>query len=121
MLECDNTAAVLWLMKKRATKGSPATDALVKLFSLFCLHEKIVILSTHIRGVDNTIADFRSRDLDFAPQEADEGLLAFEETHGTTSAECSRLVLCRRVLLLCVTRPDETHWATTLGKLISRA
>jgi hypothetical protein len=121
LLECDNTAAVSWLMKKRATKGSPATDALVKLFSLFCLHEKIVILSTHIRGVDNTIADFRSRDLDFAAQEADEGLLASEETHGTTSAECSRLVLCRRVLLLCVTRPDETHWATTLGKLISRA
>ena len=121
LLECDNTAAVSWLMKKRATKGSPATDSLVKLFSLFCLHEKIVILSTHIRGVDNTIADFRSRDLEFAAQEADEGLLASAGTHGTTSDECSRLVLCRQVLLLCVTRPDEMHWATTLGKLISRA
>jgi hypothetical protein len=59
LLECDNTAAVSWLMKKRATGGFPHTDSLVKMFSLFCLREKIVVISTHIRGVDNTLADFR--------------------------------------------------------------
>ncbi len=67
------------------------------------------------------IAAFRSRDLDFVAQEADEGLLGSVEAPGTMSDECSRLVLCRRVLLLCMTRPDEMHWATTLGKLISQA
>ena len=29
LLECDNTAAVSWLMKKRAVRGSPPTDCLV--------------------------------------------------------------------------------------------
>jgi hypothetical protein len=119
-LECDNTAAVSWLMKKRATGGAPHTDSLVKMFSLFCLYEKIVIISTHIRGIHNTLADFRSRDLDFAAQDADEALLGSGGILGATSNACSRLELCRRALLLCVTQPEEMHWARILSSLTGR-
>ena len=52
-------------MKKRAVGGNLAADALAKIFSLFYLIYKIRITSAHIRGVDNTAADFRSRDLDY--------------------------------------------------------
>ncbi len=121
LLECDNTAAVSWLMKNRATRGSHATDCLVKMFSLFCLHEKITIISLHIRGVDNTVADFRSRDLAFAAQDSDEGLMASAATHGDTFEGSSRLALCRQALLLCVTRPEEMHWVKVLSKLTALA
>ena len=36
-VECDNTAAVAWLMKSRAAGGNLATDALAKIFSLLIL------------------------------------------------------------------------------------
>ena len=75
LLEGDNTAAVSWLMKKRAIRGSAPTDCLVRLLSLFCLRENIVVTSLHIKGTDNVIADFRSRDLDFLPQDADEEIV----------------------------------------------
>ena len=50
-LECDNTAAVSWLMKSRANAGNEAADTLAKIFSLFCLKHSITIISTHLRGV----------------------------------------------------------------------
>jgi hypothetical protein len=73
-LECDNTAAVSWLMKCRANAGNEAADTLAKIFSLFCLKHSITIISTHLRGVDNVIADFRSRDLEYMAQAGDESI-----------------------------------------------
>ena len=35
-VKCDNTSAVSWLVKSRASH-SPAADSLAKLFSLYCL------------------------------------------------------------------------------------
>jgi hypothetical protein len=107
LLECDNIAAVSWLMKKRAVRGSAPTDCLVRLLSLFCLRESIIVTSLHIKGTDNTIADFRSRDLDYLPQNSDEGLVNRELQGGSAFDGWSRRELCRSVLLLCVMRPAE--------------
>jgi hypothetical protein len=107
LLECDNTAAVSWLMKKRAVRGSAPTDCLVRLLSLFCLRESIVVTSLHIKGIDNVTADFRSRDLDYLSQDADEGLVNRALLGGSAFDGWSRRELCRSVLLLCVTKPDE--------------
>ena len=58
-VECDNTSAISWIVKSRA-KGNISGDVLAKLFSLFCLRYNIIIVCTHIAGVENTVADFRS-------------------------------------------------------------
>jgi hypothetical protein len=93
-------------MKKRAIRGSAPTDCLVRLLSLFCLRENIVMTPLHIKGTDNVIADFRSRDLDFPPQDAEE-LVNRVLQGGSAFDGWSRRELCRSVLLLCVTKPDE--------------
>ena len=101
-LECDNTAAVSWLMKSRANTGNEAADALTKIFSLFCLTHSIVVTSSHLPGVDNVIADFRSRDLEHMAQDGDEELC-----RGTIFEACTRKEVCRRILHACVTRPSS--------------
>ena len=63
-VKCDNSSAMSWIVKSRDANSS-AADALAKLFSLYCLHMNIIIC-THIPGVENIIADFRSRDLFFS-------------------------------------------------------
>ncbi len=63
--------------------------------------------SLHIKGIDNVIADFRSRDLDFLPQDGDDELVNRVLQGGSAFDGWSRRELCRSVLLLCVTKPDE--------------
>ena len=105
-LECDNTAAVSWLMKCRANAGNEAADALAKIFSLFCLKHSITIISTHLRGVDNVIADFRSRDLEYMAQAGDENIC-----RGTLSESSTRKEICRRILHTCVVSPSSIDGA----------
>ena len=112
-IECDNTSAVAWIVKARAGH-SPAADALSKLFSLFCLKWNITIICTHIKGIDNTVADFRSRDLNYLAQAADEVTAA-----GSWQAACSRQELCRRLLRLSVLTPEQMHGPNALAILIS--
>lgn len=101
-VECDNTAAVSWLMKLRACAGNEAADALTKIFSLFCLTRSIVIVSSHIPGVDNVVADFRSRDLTHMDQGGDE-----EVCRGMMFNSSTRREVCRRMLHACVTTPSR--------------
>jgi len=101
-VECDNTSAVAWLMKSRAAGGNVAADALAKIFSLFCLTHRISITSKHIPGVDNVAADFRSRDLAYLSQEADESTC-----HGAMSDTSSRRAVCRSLLSECVNTPER--------------
>ena len=101
-VECDNTSAVAWLMKSRAAGGNLAADALAKIFSLFCLTYRIYITSKHIPGIDNVAADFRSRDLVYLSQEADEGIC-----HGARSETNSRRAVCRSLLSECVNTPER--------------
>ena len=104
-VECDNTAAVAWLLKSRAIH-TPAVDVLVKIFTIFTYHMNIVVLPSHIPGVDNTEADYRSRSLSFLKQDADEGIMDLSEGGGW-SPGCSRKDLCRSLLFNCVTCPEK--------------
>ena len=115
MLEVDNTSAVSWILSKRASRNA-SSDVIAKLFSLFCLSHNIHVECSHIRGVDNTIADFRSRALDLLPQDADEAIV-----HGTKSERWSRTDACRRLLYLCVTKPEEMHGQALLNALTDLA
>ena len=114
-IECDNTSAISWIMKNK-TKNKTAADSLARIFSLFCLTYNITIICIHIKGVDNTIADFRSRDLLLASQDADE-----EETDpvltpipdpervGQTFNSCQRTKACRQLLKICLEVQGQMH------------
>ena len=102
-VECDNSAAVSWLVKKRGS-GVLAADAITRIFSLFCIVEHISLFTTHIAGIDNVTADFRSRDLEYYAQGEDE---RFEDMEHVGSF--NRQGALRRLLHLCVTKPEEVH------------
>jgi hypothetical protein len=104
-LECDNTSAVSWIMKSRATRGGPCIESLVKIFTLFCLRRNITIHATHIRGVDNVIADFRSRDLTHLFQEADESHVRVLD-RGQELSRWPRMELCRSLLYTSIVSPE---------------
>ena len=119
-VECDNTSAVSWLLKSRATRGTPVADVLVKLFTLFIYRMNIVILPSHLRGVDNVVADFRSRDLVYAHQEQDEGIVDISGD-GEWSARCNRRALCRSLLYNCVIAPEKMDGQRTAEVLTALA
>ena len=100
-VKCDNTAAVSWIMRNRA-KHNSAADSLARIFSLFCLSHNITIICTHIKGVENVLADYLSRDLVLATQAAD-------ERDGTGYTSLPRAEVCRRLLTLCITQSSKMH------------
>ena len=60
-IRCDNTAAVSWLQKHRASNKSPVGETLVHVFSLYCITNHITLVPLHIKGELNVKADFISR------------------------------------------------------------
>ena len=107
-VQCDNTSAISWIMKNK-TKNNTAADTLARIFSLFCLTHNITIICVHIRGIDNTIADFRSRDLNLAAQEADEEEEEEAPAGGTQSRGWERAKTCRELLKTCLSNKDQAH------------
>lgn len=101
-LECDNTAAVAWLMKGRTARDNAAADAIAKIFTLFCLTYKICIISRHLPGVNNEPADFLSRDLQYMPQDGDEDICRGRMSDGDTREQ-----ICRKLLKECVISPES--------------
>ena len=113
-IQCDNTSAVSWLMKRRAKGGGETADVLVKIFVLFCLIENITIVGEHIAGILNIEADFRSRDLMYAPQELDEETMFMDSSKG-----CERAMRCRQLLLKAVMQPGTLRGPTLLAELMT--
>jgi hypothetical protein len=111
-VESDNTSAVSWLLKSRA-KGHMAADALTRIFTLFCLHENITIVSRHIKGIENILADKLSRDLSMFEQR--ESLS--DSVDGDLFVQCSRKEFCRRLLYLSVVKPEKLHGVILLDIL----
>ena len=103
-VECDNTAAVSWLMKSRANGGNVVANLLAKIFTLFLLRHCITLICTHLAGEKNVVADFHSRDLSLCPQEADEGVV-----DGQLWRNSSRRDACRNLLFYIVTKPERMH------------
>ena len=91
---------------------------IAKLFTLFCLAKKIQVLARHIKGVDNTLADYRSRALDFLPQDANEPgnpqpepppPLTYQGNPvypGTPSADGRRALYCRNLSFTCIVKAE---------------
>ena len=113
-VNCDNTSAVSWLMRNR-TKCGGVADVLVKLYVLFTLRHDITIVGLHIKGSLNVIADFNSRDLLLRAQDEDEsvtGTLCGPDSRALTRAE-----RCRRLLLICVTKPHLMRGPSLVDEL----
>jgi hypothetical protein len=119
-IECDNTAAVSWLLKGRA-KGGGAADVLAKLTVLFCYEAKIYLLCKHLAGTLNVVADYRSRDLSFMTQNSDEPYWD-DPTGGLASSGVSaiseRIRRCRTLLFRAVTEPESLRGQSLLDELI---
>jgi len=96
-IEVDNTAALSWLLAARVN-GNWAADTLAKIFTLFCLAYGITITTSHVQGIQNTYADFRSRSetLDEQARRRDLDLLSDSSTLGGKSR---RWKACRKLLL----------------------
>jgi len=79
-IECDNIAAVSYLMKGRV-KANWVADCIAKIFTLFILAYNITLVVNHVQGKLNTLADERSRLVGLHEAEID------EETFQTTLRE----------------------------------
>ena len=115
-VRCDNTAAVAWLQKSRASNKSPVAEAMVHAFSLYCIRLRIVLVPLHIKGIENVLADDLSRVVTVLMQGVPEGAVA------DTRAESwwlglSREEICRNFLKVSVARPWRLPWRLTLKLL----
>ena len=115
-IRCDNTAAVAWLQKNRASNKSPIAEAMVHAFSLYCIRLRIVLVPLHIDGVANVLADDLSRVLSVITQ----GLP--EDARVDTKAKhwwrgLSREVILRNFLKASVVQPARLPWRLTLELL----
>jgi len=115
-IRCDNTAAVSWLQKSRASNKSPVAEAMVHAFSLYCIRMRIVLVPLHIRGVDNVLADNLSRVLfvhvQGVPEEA-----AVDTRVASWWRGLSREVILRNFLKASVAQPERLPWRSTLELL----
>ena len=112
LIESDNTSAVSWLMKKRSTRN-PHADLLARVFNLFCLSEHICVISRHIAGNDNSVADDLSRKYDLITQEEDEELIRGLKSNGS-----QRPGYLRQLLLNCIKRACSWHTQPEVNELI---
>ena len=115
-IRCDNTAAVAWLQKNRASNKSPIAEAMVHAFSLYCIRLRIVLVPLHIDGVANVLADDLSRVVSVVTQ----GLP--EDARVDTRARhwwrgLSREVILRNFLKASVVQPSRLPWRQTLELL----
>ena len=102
-VNCDNTAAVSWLLKMRGSNKSPVAESLVKLFVLFCTSMDITLLPMHLSGALNTHADNLSRLSIY--QENSELLVDTKEE--TWWLDLPREAVCRSLLKASVLEPSS--------------
>ena len=103
-INCDNTAAISWILKSRGSNKSPVAESLIKIFVLFCISLDITLVPRHIPGRLNLKADQLSRMLHLQ-----EAWLADSEID--TKMEIwwnglSKEVACRQLLTISILRPS---------------
>ena len=115
-IKCDNTAAISWILKMRASNKSPVADTLVKIFALFCVAMDITLLPSHIPGSLNIHADLLSRDLNL--QESRKEITNSKEKRWWTGL--SRPEICRQLLMASISRPQTvpSHLILDLLKIL---
>ena len=60
---CDNTAAVSWIHNSRGNVHAVGLIPLLRLLTIYCFIKKITLISSHLPGVENILADKLSREL----------------------------------------------------------
>ena len=115
-IRCDNTAAVAWLQKSRASNKSPVAEAMVHAFALYCIRMRIVLVPLHIKGVANVLADSLSRIISVVVQGAPEGA-GVDTRVADWWKGLSREVILRNFLRASVAQPWRLPWQSTLRLL----
>jgi hypothetical protein len=109
---CDNTAAVSWIHNSRGNVHAVGLMPLLRLLTIYCFIKKITLVSSHIPGVENILADKLSRELFDIVQE---GKATLEIGHWWKNL--SRQELCRRLLEVAIVKPNLLHSNLLLGPL----
>jgi hypothetical protein len=105
-IRCDNTAAVAWLQKHRASNKSPIGENLVHVFSIYCITNNITLVPLHIQGILNVKADFNSRCTDYNVLQIKElGNERVDLKDAQWWRGLSREAICRNLLLASTTMP----------------
>jgi hypothetical protein len=118
-IQCDNTSAVAWLQKMRASNKSPIGETLVQIFCLYCISMDITLVCVHLRGILNVKSDTLSRSLLLKLIQEDSGVIEAlvdlkDESWWTGQ---SRTAICRNLLLASITMPWTVPSQTTLSLL----
>jgi hypothetical protein len=122
-IKSDNTAAVAWLLKSRASTKSPIGEALVQVFALYCICMDITLVPSHLAGKYNVRADLLSRDLFLQETTRDPPhpgndpaeMIALGDTHWWHGLK--REVICRQLLLASIGMPWTLPWQSLLDLL----
>ena len=109
---CDNTAAVSWIHNSRGNVHAVGLMPLLRLLTIYCFIKKITLISSHIPGVDNILADNLSRELIDLSQEG-----TIISKTGDWWRNLSRQELCRKLLEVAITKPYLLHSKSLLGPL----
>jgi hypothetical protein len=103
-INCDNTAAISWILKSRGSNKSPVAESLVKIFVLYCISLDITLVPRHIPGKLNLRADQLSRLLIL--QEMWSAPLEIDTRTETWWSGRSREDACRQLLTISILRPS---------------
>ena len=103
-INCDNTAAISWILKSRGSNKSPVAESLVKIFVLYCIALDITLVPRHIPGKLNLKADQLSRLLTL--QEVWSAPLEIDTKTETWWSGRSREDVCRQLLTVSILRPS---------------
>lgn len=103
-INCDNTAAISWLLKSRGSNKSPVAESLVKIFVLYCLALDITLVPWHIPGKLNRHADDLSRLLNL--QEEQITPWAIDTKTENWWRGLSREACCRQLLIASIVTPS---------------
>jgi hypothetical protein len=118
-VKCDNTAAVAWLQKSRASTSSPIGELLVQTFALYCIAMDITLVTSHVAGVKNVRADNLSRDVCLqearSASEPNQRPVDLKDLHWWRGQR--REVICRQFLMASISTPWNLHLNSRLSLL----
>ena len=109
---CYNMAAVSWISKSRGNVHAVGLMPLLRLLTIYCCINKITLISSHIPGVENILADKLSHELFDSLQEG-KAILEIESWW----KNLNRQDLCRRLLEVAIVKPNWLHSNQLLGPL----
>lgn len=114
-VNCDNTAAVSWILKQRGSNKAPVGEFLLQIFVLYSISIDSMIFSQHLAGILNTHADYLSRSLSL--QEVSRAPVNTKEDDWWKGL--SRQEICRSLLSQAMTSQSQKRSPPILSLLKS--